>query len=148
VTVGLRAEQLEVGRCLDLGSYRVNRSDIARFANQWDPQPFHGDEAAAKAGLFGEVIASGMHTLAIFQRLAVTGAYMHWDVIADRRLGDVELRIPVRAGDLLHGKLTVEAVEPRDPAHSLVTVRGALDVDGVPVLALLAELYVRGVPSG
>ena len=148
MTVRLPAEQLEVGRSLDLGTYRVDRADLIRFAAQWDPQAFHLDEADAKAGAFGDVIASGVHTLAIFQRLAVTGAYLHWDVVAGRRLGDVEFTAPVRAGDTLRGRLTVEAVGPCDPGRSLVTVRGGLDVEGVPVLTLLVELYVRRTPVG
>jgi acyl dehydratase len=143
MTGPLVAEQLDVGRPIDLGTYRVDRSEIIDFANRWDPQPFHLDEAAAKAGAFGDVIASGMHTLAIFHRLAVEGAYLHWDVVAGRRLREVELMVPVRAGDVLHGHLTIGAVEDRDPGRSLVTVRGGLDVAGVPVLSLMVELYVR-----
>jgi acyl dehydratase len=108
--------------------------------------------AWAKTRMFWKVsIALGpqrYHTLAIFQRLAVVGACLHWDVVAGRRLSDVELPAPVRAGDTLQGQLTIEAMEPREPGRSLVTVRGGLNVADVPVLTLLVELYVRCTAAG
>ena len=52
----------------------MSHEEIVDFASRWDPQPFHVDDEWARDGVFGEVIASGVHSFAIFQRLAVLGA--------------------------------------------------------------------------
>ena len=98
----LYAEDLVVGSVHGLGTYQVTLQEILDFAEKWDPQVFHVDRAAAEAGFFGEIIASGVHTVAIFQRLAVRGAYRHWSVIAGRRVS-AEFPAPVRPGRTLVG---------------------------------------------
>jgi acyl dehydratase len=61
-------EDLEVGQSAALGSYTFAREEIVDFARRFDPQPFHLDEEAAKASLFGALCASGWHTSAIWLR--------------------------------------------------------------------------------
>jgi acyl dehydratase len=139
----LLAEDLTVGLEIDLGTYTVSGDEIVEFATQWDPQPFHIDHDAAAKGYFGEVIASGAHTLAVFQRLAVLGAYRYWDVVAGRAIREVHLLRPVRAGTELHGTLTVTAVEPNRPDRSLVTKIGRLQEDDAVVMTVEFDAYVR-----
>jgi acyl dehydratase len=57
-------EDREIGETLELGSHTFGRDEIIGFAREFDPQPFHLDEAAAKASLFGALCASGWHTAA------------------------------------------------------------------------------------
>ena len=45
--------------------------DIKAFAAQYDPQPFHMDEAAAAKSHFGALCASGWHTVAAWMNLRV-----------------------------------------------------------------------------
>lgn len=142
----LYAEDLVVGSVHDLGTYRVTLREILDFAEQWDPQVFHVDQAAAEEGFFGEVIASGVHTVAIAQRLAVLGAYRHWSVIAGRRVS-AEFPRPVRPGDTLAGSLTIERVAPSGPGRSLVVTRGLLAAEGGTVLDTAVEAYVRRRPE-
>jgi acyl dehydratase len=66
-------DDLEAGQSFALGSRTVNRDEIVAFASAWDPQPFHLDEEAAKAGIYGQLIASGWHTVCIFMRLFADG---------------------------------------------------------------------------
>jgi len=66
----LPAEDMPVGVELDCGSYAVTEEEIVEFASHWDPQYFHIDRDAAEHSDFGGLIASGLHTAAIFQRLA------------------------------------------------------------------------------
>lgn len=139
----LLAEQLPIGQPIDLGSYTVNREEILDFARRWDPQPFHVDEEAARDSWFGELIASGLHTLGVFQRLAVLGAYRHWDVVAGRRLHDVQLTSPVKAGTTLTGTVTVESVQYTRPGRALVSQRGVLRNADAQVLVVLVDAYVR-----
>lgn len=69
---GLFFEDRQIGEITDLGCHTFNRDEIIAFAREFDPQPFHLDDAAAKASLFGALCASGWHTSAIFIRQVVT----------------------------------------------------------------------------
>lgn len=105
------ADDLDVGRVYQLDSYTLTEDEIVQFAKTWDPQIFHVDKAAAEAGAYGGLIASGLHTLSIYQRLAVTGSFGEWSVIAGKRLSDVQFLRPVRPGDTLTGTLVIDAVD-------------------------------------
>lgn len=59
-------EDLELGRMTELGSHTFTAADITAFAALYDPQPFHIDEEAAKASLFGALCASGWQTASIY----------------------------------------------------------------------------------
>ena len=61
-------EDRQVGEVYSLGSHTFTREDIMAFARQFDPQPFHLDDAAAARSLFGRLSASGWHTTAIWIR--------------------------------------------------------------------------------
>jgi acyl dehydratase len=71
VSRGTFFEDREIGEITDLGGHTFTREEIIDFARQFDPQPFHLDDAAAKASLFGALCASGWHTAAIFIRQIV-----------------------------------------------------------------------------
>jgi acyl dehydratase len=64
-------EDREIGEIFDLGQHAFSKDDIIAFARAWDPQPFHVDETAAKASLFGALAASGWHTAALYIRSLV-----------------------------------------------------------------------------
>ena len=57
-------EDRRIGELTDLGTHTFGKDEIIAFAREFDPQPFHLDEAAAKASLFGALCASGWHTAA------------------------------------------------------------------------------------
>ena len=61
-------EDRAIGETADLGEHTFMREEIIAFAREFDPQPFHLDEEAAKASLFGGLCASGWHTAAHFIR--------------------------------------------------------------------------------
>ena len=64
-------DDLTVGMRYKGGEAEVTREDIKRFAAEFDPQPFHLDEAAAEKSMFKGLAASGWHTAAIAMQLAV-----------------------------------------------------------------------------
>lgn len=66
---GLFLEDRRIGETVDLGAHTFERAEIIAFATEFDPQPFHLDEAAGKASLFGGLSASGWHTAAIHLKL-------------------------------------------------------------------------------
>ncbi len=76
-------ESVVLGATLDLGQYLFRRDDMLRFAQTFDPQPFHLDDAAAKAGPFGALCASGWYTAAAFmQRLVATRQRLRDEAVA------------------------------------------------------------------
>lgn len=68
----LHLEDLQPGQTFTSGTHTLTAEEIIAFAAQYDPQPFHLDDAAAKATLFGGLAASGWHTASISMRLLVT----------------------------------------------------------------------------
>ncbi|NMO04089.1 dehydratase [Gordonia sp. TBRC 11910] len=120
------AEDLRVGERRELGSYHLTAQDLDSFARQWDPQDHHIDSERATAGVYGGVIASGLHSLAILQRLSVINMLNDVAVIAGRELGPVRFVRPVRAGTTLVGTAQIDAVEFDDRHRALVSMTGRL----------------------
>lgn len=138
------AEDLVVGHRYSLDSYSLDERELVEFARQWDPQGFHIDSGIADAGAYGGLIASGIHTIAIYQRLAVTGVFDHWSVIAGRQLTDVVFRRPVRPGDTLTGTVIIDDIAFDDRRRALVTTSAELvNQRGAAVLSLVVSAYVR-----
>ncbi|MGV9868553.1 MaoC/PaaZ C-terminal domain-containing protein [Rhodococcus koreensis] len=142
------ADDLRVGERFDLGSYTVTEEEVLEFAGQWDPQSFHIDRESADEGYFGGLIASGVHTIAVCQRLSATTLYAHWSVIAGSRMRDVNFLRPVRPADVLTGNLLIEDVKLDGRGRALVTVATEiLNGSGKQVLTSVTEMYVRCRPE-
>ena len=110
----LYAEDMPVDRRFDLGSYAVSAEEIKRFAALWDPLPMHLDEDAAAATPFGGLIASGVHTLAIANRLAADAVVSKASLLAGRGVRDMRLLKPVRPATTLTGSLQIIENDLRD----------------------------------
>lgn len=121
----LTFEDFTSGDIYELGSRTVPKEEIVSFAEQYDPQPFHIDEAAAEESMFGELVASGWHTAAIMTELAVRNLFK--DVTAAGGVGINELRwpAPVRPGDTLSGEVRVIDTSPSTSCSD----RGYVDFD-------------------
>ncbi|NDK91171.1 dehydratase [Gordonia desulfuricans] len=144
------ADDLRVGEVHDLGPHTVGEAELVEFASAWDPQSFHVDKADAEAGAFRGLIASGIHTLAIAQRLSVTQVIDSWSVIAGRRLREITFTAPVRPDDTLTGSLRVDAVE-LDERRGRALITYAIDLRnqrGIDVMHADVEAYVRTRPAG
>src|SRR6516162_7753316 len=94
------------------GTIAVEADEIVAFANQFDPQTFHTDPAAAKSGPFGGLIASGWHTASLMTRLFMD--HYLTKVASLGSPGGDELRWvkPVRPGDTLSVRVTVLKAVP------------------------------------
>ncbi len=66
---GLTLEDLSVGQEFETGSVLITAESIKAFARQFDPQPMHLDEEAARQGPFGRLTASGWQTLSLAMKL-------------------------------------------------------------------------------
>ena len=65
----LHWEDFSPGQVTECGSRLITRAEIIAFAAEYDPQPMHLDEAAARASLFGGLVASGWHTSCVLMRM-------------------------------------------------------------------------------
>jgi acyl dehydratase len=106
------AEDLHPGQRFQFGSWTMTEDEIVAFARAWDPQPIHVDRGAADAGPFGGVIASGLHTLGVYQRLMIDALGGRLASKAGRELRFRLLR-PVRPGVTLTGAAEMTEIRPR-----------------------------------
>jgi acyl dehydratase len=91
------------------GSARVTAEEIKEFAQKYDPQPFHLDEAAGEGSFFKGLAASGWLTAAIVMRLRVESIKVFGGMIG---AGVEEMRwtLPVRPNDTIRTEIEVVGV--------------------------------------
>ena len=99
-------EDFEVGRTVTLGQKHVTREEIIAFATEFDPQPFHLDETAAKDTPLGGLAASGWHSCAILMRMICDGYLVNSSSLGSPGLEEVKWLAPVRPGDVLEARYT------------------------------------------
>jgi acyl dehydratase len=121
-------EDFAPGQVIELGRYTITKDEIVAFARQFDPQPFHLDEEAAKKTIYGGLLASGWHSAAITMRLLYDGLVK--DTISLGSPGVDELRWvkPVRPGDTLSARLTVLECIPSRSKPDRGVVRAAIEM--------------------
>lgn len=110
-------EDLSVGDTFESSSASLTKEEIISFAEQFDPQPFHVDEEKAADSMFGELVASGLHTLCLSVRLFVTEFVNTDNGLANMGglgLDDVRWHEAVTPGDTLSLEVEVIEKEPSD----------------------------------
>lgn len=136
----LYAEDIVVGSEFEFGTRTLTEAEIIEYARAWDPLPIHIDPVAAKDGPFGGVIASGLHTLAVYQRLMVEAFGRRLANKAGKEL-EIKMRRPVRPAMTLTGRTKILDVELR-PARGDAILRmhsHLVDGDGNIVLEVAGE---------
>jgi acyl dehydratase/ribonuclease HI len=121
----LYLEDLHVGQKFSSGTYRMTEDRIKSFAAEFDPQPFHLDEAAAaQHGVFRGLAASGWHTAAATMRLLVTSGLPFADGLVGLG-GEIAWARPTRPGDTLRVESEILSIVPSrsKPNQAIVTVR-------------------------
>lgn len=124
---------------------RVEADAIKRFAAEFDPQPFHLDEAAAERSLFRGLAASGWHTAAVLMRLLVDSELKPAGGIVGAGFDEFRWPRPVRPGDELRCESEILEVRPSKskPGQGLVKVRmTACNQHDEPVLVMVGNLVV------
>jgi acyl dehydratase len=117
-------DDLEVGMRFKTGEATVSKEDIKRFAAEFDPQPFHLDDEAAKNTILRGLAASGWHTAAVAMRLAVEARPFGPHLIFGAAVDGLRWMIPVRPGDTLHleGEV-VELIPSRTKPQGVVRIK-------------------------
>lgn len=132
-------EDLAVGEVIDLGHTKVTREMITSFAREFDPLPFHLDEAAAKASLLGGLASSGWQTGALSLRMLVDSFLSKVASAGGLGFTNLKWKNPVMVDDTIGGTVTIAELRrsASHPQWGIVT----LDFDvrnqkGKPVLTM------------
>ena len=118
-------EDFAPGQKYGSGRLRVESERIKSFAAEFDPQPFHQDEEAARRSIFGGLAASGWHTAAMTMRLLVESDFKPAGGIVGAGFDEFRWPLPVRPGDELTVEAEVLEVRPSKsrPNQGLIKVR-------------------------
>jgi acyl dehydratase len=142
----LYLDDFHVGQRFTSATHLIDREEIKAFARQFDPQPFHLDEEAAKSSVFGGLAASGWHTAAISMRLQVeSGLPIAGGMIGIG--GEISWPRPTRPGDVLRAVSEIKEVTPSRsrPDRGVVRVRSETRNQCDEVVQILdAKLLVPG----
>jgi len=120
-------DDLKVGMRFTSESKTVSREEILRFASEFDPQPFHLDDEAARHTILGGLAASGWHTAAISMRLALSTRPFGPHPLFGAGVDELRWIKPVRPGDTLHidGEVT-ELIPSKSKPLGTVRVKWTL----------------------
>jgi acyl dehydratase len=150
-------EDLKVGDVFPVGRHTFNAEEIKAFAQRFDPQPFHMDEAAAAQSHFGALCASGWHTAAAWMRLMVDQRRGQIEAALARGekvpsmgpalgLRDLKWLKPVYAGDAIDYKSEVIElrVSSSRPGTGLMTILSSgVDQKGETVITFVSTTFVE-----
>src|ERR1700733_6580921 len=139
-------EDFAVGQTFGSGRMRIDKERIFAFAAEYDPQPFHLDEAAARHSIFGGLTASGWHTAAVTMRLLVETELKPAGGLIGAGLDECRWPRPVRPGDELRVECEVIEVRPSRsrPAQGLIKLRTTtLNQRDEAVLVYFVNMVVR-----
>ena len=139
------------GEVIQCGSYEVTKEEVIAFATQWDPQPWHIDEQAAKASFFGGLTACSAHIFSIF---CITSPQWQNGVImqAMASLGFDEMRMlkPVYAGETVRCVTTVDSVRVSNskPDRGIVVYASELlNQENEPVFSIKCTTLMARDPA-
>ena len=115
-------EDFTPGDVIELGAHTITKERIVAFAREFDPQPFHTDEAAAQRSIYGGLLASGWHTGSLAMRLLYDGLLKDTASLGSPGMDELRWLKPVRPGDTLALRMTIlDAIPSRTkPDRGLV----------------------------
>lgn len=118
-------EDLAVGQTFGSGRLRIETEDIKRFAAEFDPQPFHLNEQAARETIFRGLAASGWHTAALTMRLLVESEFNPAGGFVGASMDELRWPRPVRPGDELHIEIEILEIRASNsrPGQGIVKIR-------------------------
>ncbi len=100
-------DDFSAGQTFDLGTLTVDETEMLEFSRRYDPQPFHIDSAAAAAGMYGGLIASGWQTVAVTMRMLVDHVLSPASSLGSPGCDELRWTAPVRPGDSLAVRIEI-----------------------------------------
>jgi acyl dehydratase len=147
----LYLDDLRPGQTFALGRRNIAREEIVDFAKAWDPQPFHLDDEAAGASIYGRLIASGWHTVCIFMRLFADGLLHRTAAIGAPGIDELRWLKPVCPGDTLDAGAEILEVRPSRsrPDRGIARIRCVVrNQQGDEVLTMISlSMFLRRPPA-
>jgi acyl dehydratase len=143
-------EDFAVGQVREFGHLPVTREAVLAFAREFDPQPFHLDDAAAEASLFGRLAASGWHTCAMAMRMLCDGYLLESASLGSPGIEKLEWLKPVYPGDTLSVRMTVLESRPLASRPGVGLIRSksvVLNQHGEPVQSMEGYGMFRRRPA-
>jgi len=128
------------------GPINVEEREVIDFARKFDPQYIHVDPAAAASGPFHGLIASGWHTAGLVMRLLVDHYLSSVASLASPGVDDLRWTAPVRPGDRISVRVTVEqATRSRSTPNrgTIISAVEAFNQDGIKVASMRAINLMR-----
>jgi len=144
----LYLDDLAVSQVFVSSPTSVTLEKIRAFASEYDPQPFHLDEVAAKDSVFQGIAASGWHTAAMTMRMTVECLPIAGGLIGAS--GEITWPRPTRPGDVLtvHCEVTDKRVSRSKPDRGIVTLRNETrNQNGEPVQVFISNMMVPRRPA-
>ncbi len=144
-------EDFTPGEVVEMGRHTFAEDEIIAFAQQFDPQPFHTDPAAARQSIFGGLIASGWHTCAIGMRLMVQNYIGRAASAGSPGVENIRWLAPVRPGDTIRYRRVILEARPSGSRPDLGLVRSrseALNQRGEIVMTMEGWGMFRRRPAG
>ena len=138
-------EDFAAGSVAEYGPYLLAKEEIIDFARQFDPQPMHLDEEAARHSMLKGLGASGFHTCGILMRLIADGFVNKCASQGSPGVDEVKWRAPVRPGDELRVRATITEtrVSNSRPDMGFVKFRfEMLNASETCVMTLVSSLMV------
>ena len=105
-------EDFHIGQRFAFGHYEVTKAEIIAFAKEFDPQPHHLDEEAAKHSMLGGLSASGWHICAMTMRIVVDGVFGKAESRGGAGVEDCRWLKPVRPSDVLRVEAEILELTP------------------------------------
>jgi acyl dehydratase len=143
-------EDFTVGQTFGSARLRIEEDRIKTFAAEFDPQPFHLDEVAARRSIFRGLAASGWHTAAVTMRLLVESELRPAGGVVGAGFDELRWPRPVRPGDELRVESEVLEVRPSKsrPDQGLIKLRTTtLNQNGEAVQVSIGNLLVPHRPK-
>lgn len=145
----MRFEDVKAGQCFDLGQRLITAAEIVRFAETYDPQPFHLSDAGSTANpVFQHLSASGWHVGVILN--GMLGKFWRSQGLNGLAGAGIEALTwdrPVYAGDMLQGSVVVVSARASKskPERGIMAMRGTLtNQEALKVLDMVITcIYLR-----
>lgn len=143
-------EDFEPGAVYQAGSVTLSEAEILEFARRYDPQRFHVDPDAARGTIYGGLIASGWHTIAVTMRLLVDHVFGASAGMGSPGVDEIRWHLPVRPGDTLSPRITVLETRVSRSKPDRGVLRFRVDVDnqnGELAMSMVGAAFVGCRPA-
>lgn len=138
-------EDFHAGQTFESPAHTISHDEIVAFAIQYDPQPFHLDEEAAKSMFFGRLIASGWQTAALTMRMLTEAQLDIEGGIVGAGMDELRWPSPLVPGDTIHVRVDILETTPSRSKPERGMMRTCVETvrtDGTAVQRMVATLVV------